>query len=235
MEPLERSFAMRSSVRSFPRRRLFAGLIAAVALVLIPIPSGAANAIDIAAARSLPLGTVVTVDGSVTVPSGAFSSSTFDEGFTIQDRTGGIYVSIVTNPGLAPRQQARVTGQLADNGFGVLTVVVADPSDVKVHGKGPKVEPRWVPTASIGEATESLLVQVVGTLVGPIEPDPPFGTILHLDDGSGPIRIFVCTSTGIDLSGLAPGQQVSVTGLGYQFIDYEVDPRFQSDIRRRED
>jgi hypothetical protein len=25
-----------------------------------------------------------------------------------------------------------------------------------------------------------------------------------------------------------------VTGLGYQFGDYEVDPRFQSDIRRRE-
>jgi hypothetical protein len=227
---------MRSSVRPFPRRPgLLAGLIAAVALVLVPIPSGAANAIDIAAARSLPPGTVVTVDGSVTMPSGAFSSSTFDEGFTIQDRTGGIYVSISTNLDLTPRQQARVTGQLADNGFGVLTVVVAGPGDVKVHGKGPRVEPRWVPTGSISEATEGLLVQVVGTLVGPIEPEPPYATILHLDDGSGPIRIFVCASTGIDLSGLAAGQQVSVTGMSYQFIDYEVDPRFQSDIRRRED
>jgi hypothetical protein len=68
-------------------------------------------------------------------------------------------------------------------------------------------------------------------LTGPIEPDPPYGTIFHLDDGSGPIRIFVCTSTGIDLSGLAPGQQVSVIGMSCQFIDYEVDPRFQSDIR----
>ncbi len=227
---------MRSSVRSFPRhRRLRAGLIAAAALVLVPIPSGAANAIDIATTRSLPLGTVVTVDGSVTVPSGDFSSSTFDQGFTLQDRTGGIYVSIATDLGLSPRQQARVTGRLADNGTGVLTVVVASTNDVKVHGKGPKVEPRWVHTASISEATEGLLVQVVGTLAGPIEPDPPYGTILHLDDGSGPIRIFVCTSTGIDLSGLAPGQHVSVTGMSYQYIDYEVDPRFQSDIRRRED
>lgn len=103
----------------------------------------------------------------------------------------------------------------------MLTVVVAS-TDVKVHGKGPKVEPRWVPTGSISEATEGLLVQLVG--VGPIEPDSPFGTILHLDDGSGPIRVFVCTSTGIDLSGLATGQQVSVTGMIYQFIDYEVDP-----------
>ncbi len=227
---------MRSSVRLFPRPpQLLAGLIATVSLVLLPIPSGAAKTIDIAVARSLPLGTVVTVDGSVTVPSGDFSSSTFDQGFTIQDRTGGIYVSIATDLGLAPRQQARVTGRLADNGTGVLTVVVDTVSDVKVHGKGPKVEPRWVPTASISEATEGLLVQVVGTLVGPIEPDPPYGTILHLDDGSGPIRIFVCTSTGIDLGGLATGQQLSVTGMSYQFIDYEVDPRFQSDIRRRDD
>jgi len=68
----------------------------------------------------------------------------------------------------------------------------------------------------------------------PIVPDPPYGPILTLDDGSGPIRIFVCTSTGIDLGGLAPGQRLSVTGLSYQFGDYEVDPRLQSDIRRRD-
>src|SRR5262249_30890344 len=39
--------------------------------------------ISIAEARGLRLGTTVTVDGSVTVPSGAFSSSTFDHGFAI--------------------------------------------------------------------------------------------------------------------------------------------------------
>lgn len=226
---------MRSSTRSFPRRRqLLAGLIVAVSLVLIPIPGSAANAIDIAAARSLPLGTVVTVDGSVTVPSGAYSSSTFDQGFTIQDRTGGIYVSIATDLGLSVRQQVRVTGQLADNGTGVLTLVT-DAGGVKVHGKGPKVAPRWLPTANVSEATEGLLVQVVGTITGPITPDPPYGTLFYIDDGSGPIRIFVCTSTGIDVSGLATGQQISVTGMSYQFLDYEVDPRFQSDIRQRED
>lgn len=70
--------------------------------------------ITIAEARSLPLGTVVTIDGVVTVPSGAFSSSTFDQGFAIQDRTGGIYVSVPDNGGLTLRQQVRVTGTLAD-------------------------------------------------------------------------------------------------------------------------
>jgi hypothetical protein len=205
------------------------------AALFVPLPSRASGPIDIAAARALPLGTVVTVKGSVTVPSGAFSSSTFDEGFAIQDRTAGIFVSIATDLHLTVRREVVVTGTLADNGHGVLNVVVADAGDVKVEGKGPQVEPRWVSTANVSEATESLLLQVVGTITGPIVPDPPYGTILMLDDGSGPIRIFVCTSTGIDLSGLATGQRLSVTGLGYQFGDYEVDPRFQSDIRRCDD
>lgn len=84
----------------------------------------AASAISIAEARSLPLGTVVTITGSVTVASGAFSSSTFDQGFAIQDRTGGIYVSTPDNLGFAPRQQLRVTGTLADTVLPGLLVLV---------------------------------------------------------------------------------------------------------------
>jgi hypothetical protein len=43
--------------------------------------------ISIADARSLPLGTVVTIDGSVTVPSGTCASSAapLNQGFAIQD------------------------------------------------------------------------------------------------------------------------------------------------------
>ena len=97
--------------------------------------------ISIAEARSLPLGTVVTIDGSVTVPSGAFSSSTFDQGFAIQDRTGGIYVSTPNNLGFVLRQQVRVTGTLADTVLPGLLVLV-DVTAVKAHGSGPKVDPR---------------------------------------------------------------------------------------------
>ena len=64
-----------------------------------PINSGSPDpkTIPIAEARSLPLGTIVTIDGVVTVPSGAFSSSTFDQGFAIQDRTGGMSVFPITS------------------------------------------------------------------------------------------------------------------------------------------
>jgi DNA/RNA endonuclease YhcR with UshA esterase domain len=180
-----------------------------VTLISGPISSGPADpkTISIAEARSLPLGTIVTIDGVVTVPSGAFSSSTFDQGFAIQDRTGGIYVSVPDNLGFTLRQQVRVV----------------DVTDVKAHGSGPKVRPLPVATGDVGEDTEGQLVTITGTITQPV---------IFINDGSGEVHSFVCASTGIDVSGLSPGQTIEVTGFSGQFADdFEVDPRTQSDIR----
>ena len=191
----------------------------------------ALKTISIAEARSLPLGTVVTIDGSVTVPSGAFSSSTFDQGFAIQDRTGGIYISTSDNLGLALRQQVRVTGTLADTVLPGLLVLV-DVTEVKTRGTGPKVQPVAVSTGAVGEATEGTLVRITGTITQPIVNDLPFGFIIFVNDGSGEVHSFVCASTGIDVSGLSQGQTVEITGFSGQFAsDFEVDPRTQDDIR----
>jgi uncharacterized protein YdeI (BOF family) len=193
-----------------------------------PAPSNP-KTISIAEARSLPLGTVVTVDGSVTVPSGAFNSSSFDQGFAIQDHTGGIYVSVADNLGFAPRQQVRVTGELADS-FGLLVLI--NVTNTKAHGSGPKVQPLPVATGAVGEATEGKLVRIRGTITQPVFNDPPFGSIIFINDGSGEVHSFVNTSTGIDVSGLHQGQTIEVTGFSGQFeASYEVDPRFQSDIK----
>jgi uncharacterized protein YdeI (BOF family) len=187
--------------------------------------------ITIAEARSLPLGTIVTIDGVVTVPSGAFNSSTFDQGFAIQDRTGGIYVSTPNNLGFTLRQQVRVTGKLADTVLPGLLVLV-DVTDVKAHGSGPKVRPLAVATGDVGEATEGSLVTITGTITQPIVNDLPFGFIVFINDGSGEVHSFVCASTGIDVSGLSPGQTVEITGFSGEFAgSFEVDPRIQSDIR----
>jgi len=189
------------------------------------------KAISIAQARSLPLGTVVTIDGLVTVASGAFSSSTFDEGFAIQDNTGGIYVSVSVNHSFEPRQQVRVTGTLADTllpGLLVLTDVTA----IKVQGRGPRVQPVAVSTGDVGEATEGTIVRITGTITQPIVNDLPFGFIIVLNDGSGEVNSFVSASTGIDVSGLSQGQTIEVAGFSGQFADhFEVDPRTQDDIR----
>jgi len=185
--------------------------------------------ISIAEARSLPLGTVVTVDGSVTVPSGAFSSSTGDQGFAIQDHTGGIYVRVADNLGLELRRQVRVTGQLAYS-FGLL--ILTNVTDVKAHGSGPKVQPLPVATGAVGEATEGKLVRITGTITQPIFNDLPFGFIIVINDGSGEVNSFVSASTGIDVSGLSQGQTIELTGFSGQFdAHFEVDPRVQDDIK----
>jgi hypothetical protein len=224
---------MLSVLRTSPVRALFAAGLLATSLAVAPAAADNPRSIPIAAARHLPLGTVVTVDGSVTVPSGVFASSFFDEGFAVQDRTGGIYVSMADNLGLKVRQQARVTGTLADSG-GLLILIPSSDADVKVHGRGPEVEPLWVHTGAISEATEGLIVRVVGGITR-LEDDAPFGQKVFVNDGSGEIRVFINVGTGISVSGLAPGQLISVTGFSGQFIDFEIDPRFPSDIRRPED
>jgi hypothetical protein len=210
--------------------RLLSTALLVFAAAFTAMPAHAVHAISIAQARSLPLGTVVTVDGSVTTPSGAFESSFFDKGFGLQDKTAGIYVSLQTDLGVAPRRQARVTGTLQDS-FGLLILVPSGPSDVKLHGAGPKVRPKFVTTGAVSEATEGLLVQVVGTITQAPASDLPFGFKFFVDDGSGELTIFVNTQTGIDLSGLAVGQTVSVTGFSSQFdTHYEIDPRFPADV-----
>jgi hypothetical protein len=173
---------------------------------------------------------VVTVDGTVTTPSGVFESSFFDKGFGLQDRSAGIYVSLQSDLGVVPRRQARVSGTLQES-FGLLILVPAAPSDVTLHGTGPKVRPRWFATGTIGEATEGRIVRVVGTITQAPVSDLPFGFKFFVDDGSGEIQIFVNVQTGIDVSGLTLGQLVSITGFSSQFdTHYEIDPRSPSDV-----
>jgi hypothetical protein len=186
--------------------------------------------VSIATARSLPLGTVVTVDGTATTPSGWLESSSFDKGFAVQDHSAGIYVSVAVDLHIVLRTRVRVTGELRDRS-GLLILVPADPGQVRVHGKGPKVRPALLATGAVNESSEGSLVRVVARITQAPVSDLPFGFIFHVDDGSGDLTIFVSTQPGIDLSGLAVGRRVSVTGFSGQFdTHYEINPRFQSDI-----
>ena len=199
-------------------------IVTLVTLFLTIVPAAAYSqpadpqVIPIAEARSLPLGTVVTIDGSVTVPSGAFNSSTFDEGFAIQDHTGGIYVSVPANHGFGLRQQVRVTGQLADTVLPGLLVLI-NVTDIKAHGTGPKVQALPVATGALGEGTEGKLVRIRATISQPILNDLPYGYQIFVNDGSGEVHVFVCASTGIDVSGLSEGQTIEVTGFSGQYAD----------------
>jgi hypothetical protein len=201
------------------------------AAVTPPLADSTLHVLPIGVARLLPAGTTVTVVGSVTVPSGLFASSFGDEGFAIQDATGGIYVSIADNLHLGLQQQVQVTGQLVESS-GLLTLVPAADGNVTTLGRGFRFRPQWERTGNVGPANQGRLVFVVGIITQPIVPDPPFGNKIFVNDGSGELRVYVNATTGIDLSGLAQGQLLSATGLSSAFDTPELDVRFQSDLRQ---
>jgi DNA/RNA endonuclease YhcR with UshA esterase domain len=208
--------------------------LAAFCLIATAAPRMAAarphQSISIAAARALPLGSRVTVDGTVSTPSGAFASSFFDAGFGIQDDRAGIYVSLQTDLRLAPGDRVRVTGVLADS-FGLLVLLPDDPGGVDRRGHEHPPEARRVATGAVGESTEGLLVTVKAKIARAPTADDGFGFKLFVDDGSGELQIFVNLQTGIDVTTLALGENVKITGFSSQFeADFEIDPRFPQDV-----
>src|SRR5262245_66619953 len=113
---------------SFRRpRTVLVAVVALLAFVGVPVTSAVAkdhghHGPTIAKVRAMPLGTVVTVEGTVTTPAGVFDSSFFDVGFAMQDSTAGIFVSF-PDPGQTaqplrkakPFRHVRVTGVLEDD------------------------------------------------------------------------------------------------------------------------
>ena len=209
---------------------LFAALLLACQI------AAGAQTISIADARSLPLGTVVTVEGSVTVPSGSFTASTFDQGFAIQDETAGIYVSTAFDSGLNFHHRVRVTGTLDDDGFGLLVLRPASDADVvKIPGAN-QIAPAAVATGDVSEATEGLLIEVEGVITRGPTKDLDFGFSVFIDDGSGETQIFIPATTGVDpfnIPWVVVGNSIRVTGFSAQFLgQYEVLPRFRGDIHK---
>jgi hypothetical protein len=188
------------------------------------------DTIPIAAARTQPLGSVVSVAGTATVSSGAFKSGTSDDGFAVQDPSGGIYVSESTQLNVAMSSAVSLTGTLGQS-HELLVITPPSADSVQRRGPAPLPTPRTVRTADVGPTVEGLLVRVSGTVVPPVRDDPPYGRLFHVDDGSGAIQVFVYASTSVDVSGLQVGQQVDVIGFAGRFdAIYEVWPRVQGDI-----
>ena len=203
-------------------------IVALLSLIALVASAAGPAYIPIAAARTQAHGTTLTVLGTVTVPSGDFRSSSDDEGFAVQDQTGGIWVSVKQNPRLKLGQTVIVTGILGTSA-GKLQLVPADPSGVTLHRGGLRVATGQVGTATLGD-----IVTIEGTVTGQgVVNDLPYGWKVYLDDGSGPAQVYLNKSTNIDANAphFRPGRRLRVTGFGSQYdTAYEVEPRSRRDI-----
>jgi hypothetical protein len=164
------------------------------------------------------------------VPSGTFASFTFDQGFAIQDQTGGVYVRTADDLRLEFHRRVRVSGTLIEE-FDLLILVA---SEVEVLRSVDLVEPQLFATGEISEATEGLLVTVEATITI-VRDDQPFGFSVFADDGTGETQIFIPVSEGfhpLDQAWIAVGNTIRATGYSGQFLtQYEVNPRKPGDVQ----
>lgn len=176
----------------------------------------------IAEARRQPLGSRVTVQGVVTVPLGVI-----DAGFAVQDATAGIYVNVDSAVGVQSFRIVRVSGRLVDR-HGLLAIV---PTLVEVRGTTRQPQLRTARTGEVGEATEGSILTVSGTVAGAVVDDRPYGWKVTIDDGSGPLLVFVPVGAKVDVGGIRPGQRLRVVGFSGQYDDHhEILPRSPADI-----
>jgi hypothetical protein len=194
--------------------------------------SGRPAPLRIGAARHLTPGTAATVEGVVTVPPGLFASFTGDQGFAIEDKTGGIYVALSGSVSAPLGQGVRVAGRLSETEK--MVTLSTRPDLVAPSSRQRLVEAAPVRTGAIGLATEGRLVKIRGAITRPVGDDRPYGYKIAVDDGSGGTQIFVPVSTGIDPladPALRVGQRVTAVGFSGRYGEtHEVIPRFPRDL-----
>ena len=192
-----------------------------VSLVALPGNTAKGAIITIAEARSKPLGTNVDVQGNVTVVPG-----TYDNGFAIQDSTGGIYVYPSQQlTGISLGDVVEVQGSLKDyNGL----LEISPVTSINKISSGTCPAPKILTLDQVNESNEGLLVQVSGTVKSI---SGTTSKTIVITDGNNDAEIYIPSNTNIDTSNLSVGSSITVIGfLGQYKTAYEVKPRFQSDI-----
>ena len=163
--------------------------------------------LSIAAARSMPDGATVTVDGVLTTGLGVLESGL--TGF-VQDDTAGIAVHLdvpFASP-LPAGTSVRLSGSL-DERY-ALRVLRVSASGVTVVGQGVLPEPVATTTGGATEVLEGRRI-ALGGVVTEAPTAMADGLGLVLDDGSGPVRVIV----GADaLGGADPGTGDRLTAIG---------------------
>jgi hypothetical protein len=107
----------------------------------------------------------------------------------------------------------RVTGTVDDR-YAQRTIR-AGAATITMLGSGSEPLAADVSTGTIGEALEGELVEVTGVISSSVT-TLSSGVAWDLDDGSGPVRVFVGTATGIDTSSWARGVGLTLIGVAGQ-------------------
>lgn len=164
--------------------------------------------------------------GNVTVKPGMYAANTF----VIQDATGGMYVYAGSTP--LPTMNlgdvVEISGTLkVFNGL-----LEVDPLEgVYVHGAGSVPDAQPATTGGLG-TTQGLLVEVTGVASWTTAPPAPGSTnwTFVINDGTGPVNVFVDKDTQIDMTGYTSPTVLTVRGFSGNYNAPQLMPRMQADI-----
>ncbi|HET6380873.1 MAG TPA: lamin tail domain-containing protein [candidate division Zixibacteria bacterium] len=197
-----------------------------------PSQPGDPTLVSIAEARAAPIHAPVTISGVVTLPSGLSEPGSA----VIQDASGGILLRLGEEAGQLQRgQQVRVAG-VRSTWSGMLSVRVSEaPAQL---GSQAEPAPGRRTTGGVGEAEEATLVVVRGQVVAAPRRTAAQNQYLDIDDGSGPLRVFISPRSGVSAEALVPGAWVELTGVITQETTgqqpqrgYRLWPRAAGDVR----
>jgi hypothetical protein len=196
-----------------------------------PGPSGDPSVMSIAAARSAPFNARVKVRGVVTLPSGLAEEGTA----AIQDSSGAILLRLGDEAGrLRLGELLEVSGTRSTKA-GMETIRIVDP--VRRMGSQAQPDPRRRGTGALGEPDEATLVAVRGAVVTSPRRTSADNIYFDVDDGSGPIRVFVTPGAGATTDGVLLGSWLEIAGvLGQETTGrlpdrgYRIWPRIEKDL-----
>jgi len=193
-----------------------------------PTPSPTVVVLTVAAARELSDGSQVTIE-AVSLTDGSF----VDGGGYVADPTGGI--AVLLSDGTFPSGVLlRATGTIDDRYH--QRTLRATAADVTLLGAAGDPMPVVASTGAIGEPLEGQLVAIAGD-VASAATELSGGLAFDLDDGSGPVRVFVGDMTGIDTDAWQRGAGLALYGVvgqrdstGTGSAGYRVQPRTSADV-----
>jgi hypothetical protein len=182
---------------------------------LTPAPTPALPGPDpISTARRQPVGSLVTVVGTVTAEPGRIVG---ERVLALQDPTGGILVRLPAGVPLEPFSRGRivqVSGALAEP-YANLELRPSTPAQVVLVGTGGLPQPRPITSRDLGESSEGELLRLTGT-VARIESASTGTLSITVTDDAGEARVFVHAPAGTVRQRVSQGARLRVTGIGGQ-------------------
>jgi hypothetical protein len=164
----------------------------------------------------------------------ALADSAFtDGGGYLTDGTAGI--AVLLSDGSFARGQLLRVGGTVDDRYSQRTIR-ASAAQITSLGTGSEPLPVDTDTGSVGEPYEGQLVELTG-LIASAATTLSTGIAWDVDDGTGPIRVVIGTTGGIDTTGWERGVSLTLVGVvgqrdtgGSGTAGYRVQPRDTTDL-----